>query len=106
MEFGGEINATASQPFIMAKRTGCGTATQQAKIQKKCGSFMMEWLSDYVRIEEEEVKLGEIFSFSSEKGLLCKTCCEAKIASEFLEGKCGLNGSWTTSSVTLSRKVI
>ena len=87
MEFGGEINATASQPFIMAKRTGCGTATQKAKIKKKCGSFKMEWLSDYVRIEEEEVKLGEIFSFSSEKGLLCKTCCEAKIASEFSEGK-------------------
>ncbi len=40
-----------------------------------------------MRIEEQEVKLGEIFSFSSEKGLLCKTCCEAKIASFFSEGK-------------------
>ncbi|KAJ8364881.1 hypothetical protein SKAU_G00137120 [Synaphobranchus kaupii] len=47
----------------------------------------MEWLSEYVRTEEQEVKLGEIFSFSSEKGLLCKTCCEAKVASEFSEGK-------------------
>ncbi|CAF91361.1 unnamed protein product [Tetraodon nigroviridis] len=47
----------------------------------------MEWLSEYVQTEEKTVKLGEIFSFSSEKGLLCKTCCEAKIASEFSEGK-------------------
>ncbi|KAI7790540.1 putative zinc finger protein 862-like [Triplophysa rosa] len=35
---------------------------------------------------KREVKLDEIFSFSSEKGLLCKTCCEAKVASEFSEG--------------------
>jgi len=47
----------------------------------------MEWLSVYVRTEEQEVKLGDIFSFASEKGLLCKTCCEGKVASEFLEGK-------------------
>lgn len=47
----------------------------------------MEWLSEYVRTEEQEVKLGEIFSFSSEKGLLCKTCCEVKVASAFSEGK-------------------
>lgn len=40
-----------------------------------------------MRIEEEEVKLCEIFSFSSEKGLLCKTCCEAKVASIFSEEK-------------------
>ena len=47
----------------------------------------MEWLSEYVRTEEKEVKLDEIFSFSSEKGLLCKTCCEAKVTGEFSEGK-------------------
>ena len=39
----------------------------------------MEWLSEYVQIEEQAVKMGEIFSFSSEKGLLCKTCSEAKV---------------------------
>ena len=47
----------------------------------------MEWLSEYVQAEEQAVKLGEIFSFSSEKGLLCKTCSEAKVSSEFSEGK-------------------
>ena len=47
----------------------------------------MEWLSEYVRTEEKEVKLDEIFSLSSEKGLLCKTCCEAKVTGEFSEGK-------------------
>ena len=47
----------------------------------------MEWLSEYVQIEEKAVKLDEIFSFSSEKGLLCKTCSDAKVASEFSEGK-------------------
>ena len=47
----------------------------------------MEWLSEYVRTEEKEVKLDEIFSFLSEKGLLCKTCCEAKVTGEFSEGK-------------------
>lgn len=71
----------------MAKRTGSGTSPHQAKVKKKCDSFKMEWLSEYVQTEEKTVKLGEIFSFSSEKGLLCKTCCEAKIASEFSEGK-------------------
>ena len=69
----------------MAKRTGSGTSTHKGK--KKCGSFKMEWLSEYVRTEEKEVKLDEIFSFLSEKGLLCKTCCEAKVTGEFLEGK-------------------
>lgn len=44
----------------------------------------MEWLSEYVQIEEQAVKLGEIiFSFWSEKGLLCKTCSEAKVPSFF-----------------------
>ncbi|KAM3598140.1 uncharacterized protein V6R79_014099 [Siganus canaliculatus] len=47
----------------------------------------MEWLSENVQIEEKAVKLGEIFSFSSEKGLLCKTCSDAKVASKFSEGK-------------------
>lgn len=59
----------------------------QSKKKKKCSSFKIEWLSEYVRTEEQEVRLGEIFSFLSEKGLLCKTCCEAKVASEFSEGK-------------------
>ncbi|CAL9687293.1 unnamed protein product [Knipowitschia caucasica] len=71
----------------MAKRTGSDTPTHQAKVKKKCGSFKVEWLSENVKIEEEVVKLGEIFNFSSEKGLLCKTCSEAKVASEFSEGK-------------------
>lgn len=71
----------------MAKRTGSDTSTHQAIVKKKCGSFKMEWLSEYVQIEEQAVKLGEIFSFSSEKGLLCKTCSEAKVANEFSEGK-------------------
>ena len=72
----------------MAKRTGSDTSTHQAKVKKKCSSFKMEWLSEYVQIEEKAVKLGEIFSFSSEKGLLCKTSCsDAKVASEFSEGK-------------------
>ena len=71
----------------MAKRTGSDTSTHQAKVKKKCGSFKMEWLSEYVQIEEQAVKLGEIFSFSSEKGLLCKTCSEAKVACELSEGK-------------------
>lgn len=71
----------------MAKRTVSDTSTHQAKVKKKCGSFKMEWLSEYVKIEEQAVKLSEIFSFSSEKGLLCKTCCEAKVANEFSEGK-------------------
>ena len=44
-------------------------------------AFKMEWLSEYVRTEEQEVKLDEIFSF------LSKTCCEAKVTSEFAEGK-------------------
>lgn len=55
-------------PSIMAK--GTGTSTHQTKVRKKCGSFKMEWLSEYLQIEEEAVKLGEIFSFSSEKALL------------------------------------
>lgn len=71
----------------MAKRMGSDVSTHQAKVKKKCGSFKMEWLSEYVKIEEQAVKLSEIFSFSSEKGLLCKTCCEAKVANEFSEGK-------------------
>lgn len=58
-----------------------------AKVKKKCDSFKMEWLSEYVQTGEKTVKLGEIFSFLSEKGLVCKICCEAKIASEFSEGK-------------------
>ena len=70
----------------MAKRMGSGTPSHQAK-KKKCGSFKMEWLSVYVRTEEQEVKVGDIFTFSSEKGLLCKTCCEGQVASELLEGK-------------------
>lgn len=49
--------------------------------------FKMDWLLEYVLIEEQEGKLGEIFSCSSEKGLFCKTCCKAKVASKFLEGK-------------------
>lgn len=65
---------------------GSGTSTQQAKVKKKCGSFKMEGLPEYVRTEEQQVKLGEI-AFSREKGLLCKTCCEAKVARGFFEGK-------------------
>ncbi|XP_078787812.1 zinc finger protein 862-like [Oryzias latipes] len=75
----------------MAKRTISGTSSHRAKVKKTCDSFKIEWLSEYVQIEGKAVKLGDIFSFSSEKGLLCKTCCEAKIASEFSEGKV-----WTT----------
>lgn len=71
----------------MAKRTRSDTSTHQAKVKKKCGSFKIEWLLEYAQIEEQPVKLGEIFSFSSEKGLLCKTCSEAKVVSEFSEGK-------------------
>ncbi|KAM3593003.1 uncharacterized protein V6R79_003550 [Siganus canaliculatus] len=74
----------------MAKRTGSDTPTHQATVKKKCSSFKMEWLSENVQIEEKAVKLGEIFSFSSEKGLICKTCSDAKVASEFSEGK-----TWT-----------
>ena len=44
----------------------------------------MEWLSEYVQIEEKAVKLGEIFSFSSEKGLLCKTCSRVHQKTQFL----------------------
>ena len=44
----------------MAKRTGSDTSTHQAKVKKKCGSFKMEWLSEYVQIEEQAVKLSEM----------------------------------------------
>lgn len=67
----------------MAKRTG----SHQAEVKKKRASFRTEWLSENVQTEGKTVKLGEILSFSSEKGLPCKTCCEAKVASEFSEGK-------------------
>lgn len=66
----------------MAKRTGSDTSTHQAKVKKKRRSFKMEWLSEYAQIKEQPVKLGEIFSFSSEKGLLCKTGNEAKVVME------------------------
>lgn len=60
---------------------GSDTSTHQAK------HFKVEWLSECVQIEEQAVKLGDIFSFSSKKGVLCKMCSEAKVAIEFLEGK-------------------
>lgn len=53
----------------MAKRTGSATSTRQSKVKKKCASFKIEWLSEYLQTEEQMVKLGEIFSFSSEKAL-------------------------------------
>jgi len=71
----------------MGKRTGSGRPTYQAKVKKKCSSLKMEWLSEYVQTEEQVVKLSDIFYFSSERGLLCKTCCKGQVASEFSEGK-------------------
>lgn len=38
----------------MAKWTGSGTSTYQAKVKKKCNSFKREWLSEYVQTEEQE----------------------------------------------------
>lgn len=51
-----------------------------------------------VLMEEQEVKLGEIFL--REKGFSYKKCCKAKVASTFWSG---LNGSWTTSRVSSSK---
>lgn len=47
----------------------------------------MQWLSECVLIEEQEVNLGEIFSFLRGKELFSKTCCQAKVVSKFSEGK-------------------
>ena len=90
----------------MTKGSVSGTSTYQTNVKKKCSSFKMKWLLEYVQIEEQVVKLGDIFSFSSKKDLFSKTCSKAKVANEFSEGKMWTNGNWTTSSVTFSRKVI
>lgn len=73
----------------MAKRVGseCDTLSPQTKVKKNCGSFKLEWPSEYVQIEAQAEKLGENFSFLSEKGLLYKTCSGANVVSEFSHGK-------------------
>lgn len=68
----------------MAKRVGSsGTlAATPAKI-----TFRLEWLLEFVTIDRHAVTLGDVFSYSSENGLLCNTCREAKVAGEYSEGK-------------------
>ena len=40
-----------------------------------------------MQVDGENVKLGDVFSFSDERGVVCKTCSEAKVQSNFSEGK-------------------
>lgn len=82
----------------MAKRVGseCDTLSPQTKVKKNCGSFKLEWPSEYVQIEAQAEKLGENFSFLSEKGLLYKTCSGANVVSEFSHGK--IWTKWTHSA--------
>lgn len=49
--------------------------------------FRLECMSEFVEIDGHAAKLGDVFSYSSENGLLCNTCREAKVAGEYSEGK-------------------
>ena len=70
----------------MAKREGSETAG--GKVKKKRVSFKVEWLSQYINTDEGTlVKLSDIFSFSTETGVVCKTCSDANVKGEFSEGK-------------------
>ncbi|CAK6949836.1 zinc finger protein 862-like [Scomber scombrus] len=70
----------------MATREGSETAG--GKVKKKRVSFKVEWLSQYMNTDEGTlVKLGDIFSFSTETGVVCKTCSDANVKGEFSEGK-------------------
>ena len=60
--------------------------SQPAK-KKKLLSFKTEWLAEYAQIDGKLIKLGDVFSFSDEKGVICKTCCEAKVPGDFSDGK-------------------
>lgn len=62
-------------------------AANPAKVRRKVLSFKTEWLAQSVQIDGQHVQLGDIFSFSEEKGVICKTCCEAKVSGDFSEGK-------------------
>ena len=72
-----------SQPPKKTKHSDTNTA----KGKKKITSFRTEWLAEFVQVDGENVKLGDVFSFSDERGVICKTCSEAKVQSDFSEGK-------------------
>jgi len=55
------------------------TAAKPAKVRRKVFSFKTEWLLQSVKIDEE-------------KGVICKTCYEANVSSDFSEGK--KRGEW------------